>query len=168
MGIFKNKDIREEEIDDSENTKNQIFEVPKNKDIKEDKIDNSQKHKNQILEMPKNKDIKDDGIDDKLNKMKNKLDNNSDNGDAGDNNDDGMEERQRDITKERGNLEKTKNSEVYKVDEDNEKKHEGKSGSASFREQYKVETTPIVDMKEDRETKEDKNNEKDINNGEER
>ena len=52
MGIFKNKDIREEEIDDSENTKNQILEVPKNKDIKEDEIDNSEKHKNQILEMP--------------------------------------------------------------------------------------------------------------------
>ena len=74
LGIFKNKDVKEDEVNDSENTKNQILEVPKNKDIKEDEIDNSEKHKNQILEMPKNKDIKDDGIDDKLNKMKSKLD----------------------------------------------------------------------------------------------
>lgn len=57
---------------------------------------------------------------------------------------------------------------MSKIDEDNEKKHESKSGSASFKEQLQVETTPIVNMKEDRETKEDKNNEKDINNGEER
>lgn len=162
LGIFKNKDVKEDEVDDSENTKNQILEVPKNKDIKEDEIDNSEKHKNQILEMPKNKDIKDDGIDDKLNKMKSKLDNNANNGDAGDNDNDGMEERQRDITKEGGNLEKTKNSDVSKIDEDNEKKHESKSGNASFKEQLQVETTPIVNMKED------KNNEKDINNGEER
>lgn len=37
MGIFKNKDIREEEIDDSENTKNQILEVPKIKILKKTK-----------------------------------------------------------------------------------------------------------------------------------
>lgn len=84
------------------------MEVPKNKDIKEDEIDNSEKHKNQILEMPKNKDIKDDGIDDKLNKMKNKLDNNSDNGDAGDNNDDGYGRTAKRYYKRKGNLEKSK------------------------------------------------------------
>ena len=90
--------------------------------------------------------------------MKNKLDNNSDNGGRRRyRNDDGMEETAKRYYKRKGKFKKKlRIQKSLKLTKHNEKKHEGKSGSASFKEeQYKVETTPIVDMKEDRETKEE-------------
>lgn len=66
---------------------------------REEKIDDNEKTRSQFWKNTfQVKDNKDDGIDDKLNKMKNKLDNNANNGDADDTY---KEEKQRDISKEK-------------------------------------------------------------------